>query len=82
MTELTEELVYKALKLAKANQDKIIEKQRRNMIPEPIVIGEIRELLAKSETLPEGVDARSWSIVKTKLEEALLWGQRAMEKGN
>lgn len=52
------------------------------MIPEPIVIGEIRELLAKSETMPEGVDARSWSIVKTKLEEALLWGQRAMEKGD
>ena len=52
------------------------------MVPEPIIIGEIRGLLAKSETMPEGVDARSWSIVKTKLEEALLWGQRAMEKGN
>lgn len=52
------------------------------MVPEPTVIREIRELLVKSETLPEGVDARSWSIVKTKLEEALLWGQRAMEKGN
>lgn len=52
------------------------------MLPEPIVIEEIRGLLIKSETLPEGADARSWSIVKTKLEEALLWGQRAMEKGN
>lgn len=52
------------------------------MLPEPIVIQEIRELLIKSETLPEGVDARSWNIVKTKLEEALLWGQRAMEKGS
>ncbi len=52
------------------------------MLPEPIVIEEIRGLLIKAEALPEGVDARSWSIVKTKLEEALLWGQRAMEKGN
>lgn len=52
------------------------------MKPEPIVISKMRELLAESEILPEGVDARSWSLVKTKLEEALLWGQRAMEKGN
>lgn len=52
------------------------------MVPEPIVIEEIMELLIKSETLPEGADARCWSIVKTKLEEALLWGRRAMEKGN
>lgn len=51
------------------------------MVPEPIVTTKIRELLVEAETLPEGTDARCWSIVKTKLEEALLWGQRAIEKG-
>lgn len=52
------------------------------MVPEPTVVAKIRELLTEAETLPEGVDARCWSIVKTKLEEALIWGQRAVEKGN
>lgn len=51
------------------------------MVPEPIVITEIRKLLSTASVAPEDVDKRCWSLLNTKLEEALLWGKRAIEKG-